>query len=67
MRAAFEKVAIACKRHGKSMGVGGARGDREMQQYLIGLVVGYLTTGSDVSFLMSAARADVAAVRSMKG
>ena len=66
MRAAFEKVAKACKAHGKAMGVGGARGDREMQQYLIGLGVRYLTTGSDVSFLMSAARADVAALRGMK-
>ena len=45
MRAAFEKVAKACKAHGKAMGVGGARGDREMQQYLIGLGVRYLTTG----------------------
>lgn len=66
MRAAFEKVARACKAHGKAMGVGGARGDREMQQYLIGLGVRYLTTGSDVSFLMSAARADVAALRGMQ-
>ena len=37
-----------------------------MQQYLIGLGVRYLTTGSDVSFLMTAARADVAALRGMK-
>lgn len=66
MRAVFEKVAKACKAHGKAMGVGGARGDREMQQYLIDLGVRYLTTGSDVSFLMTAARADVAALRGMK-
>lgn len=65
MRAVFEKVANACKRHGKSMGVGGARGDREMQSYLIGLGVRYLTTGSDVGYLMNAARADVAAIRAL--
>jgi 2-keto-3-deoxy-L-rhamnonate aldolase RhmA len=35
MKAVFEKVARACKAHGKSMGVGGARGDRDMQRYLI--------------------------------
>ena len=63
MRAVFEKVARACKAHGKSMGVGGARGDREMQQYLIALGVRYLTTGSDVGYLMSAAQADVEAIR----
>ena len=56
MRAVFEKVARACKAHGKSMGVGGARGDREMQRYLIGLGVRYLTSGSDVGYLMAAAQ-----------
>ncbi len=66
MRAVFEKVARACKAHGKAMGVGGARGDREMQQYLIGLGVRYLTTGSDVGYLMAAAKADVTAIRGMK-
>ena len=60
MRAVFEKVASACKAHGKAMGVGGARGDRELQQYLIDLGVRYLTSGSDVGYLMAAARADVA-------
>jgi 2-keto-3-deoxy-L-rhamnonate aldolase RhmA len=66
MRAAFENVAKACKKHGKAMGVGGARGDRPMQEYLIGLGVRYLTTGSDVSYLMTAGRADVAALRGLK-
>ena len=65
MRAVFAKVARACKAHGKAMGVGGPRGDRETQQYLIGLGVQYLTTGSDVSYLMAAARADIAALRAL--
>lgn len=63
MRAAFETVAHACTKHGKAMGVGGARGDRPLQQYLIDLGVRYLTTGSDVGYLMAAARADVAGIR----
>jgi len=67
MKAVFERVARACKAHGKSMGVGGARGDRDMQRYLIGLGVRYLTTGSDVGYLMNAARADVEAIRGIKG
>ena len=66
MRAVFEKVAKACKDNGKAMGVGGARGDRPMQEYLIGLGVRYLTTGSDVSYLMRAASADVAGLRSLE-
>ena len=64
--AVFEKVARACKAHGKSMGVGGARGDRELQRYLIDLGVRYLTSGSDVGYLMAAGKADVEAIRKIK-
>ena len=67
MRALFENVARACKAHGKSMGVGGARGDREMQRYLIDLGVRYLTTGSDVGYLMAAGKADLDAIRKIGG
>jgi 2-keto-3-deoxy-L-rhamnonate aldolase RhmA len=63
MQAAFEKVAAACRRHGKAMGVGGARGDIDLQHDLVRLGVRYLTTGSDVSYLMSAARAEIGALR----
>lgn len=66
MRAVFEKVAAACRRHGKQMGVGGARGDFELQRYLVELGVRYLTAGSDVSYLMGAARAEAAALRALK-
>ena len=48
------------------MGVGGARGDRDLQRYLIGLGVRYLTSGSDVGYLMNAARADVEAIRGIE-
>jgi len=65
MRAAFEKVAAACRRHGKAMGVGGARGDRELQKDLVRLGVRYLTIGSDVSYLMMAARPEIAALRAL--
>ncbi len=65
MRAVFEKVAGACRRHGKAMGVGGARSDATLQKELIALGVRYLTIGSDVSFLMAAARTDVAALRAL--
>jgi len=65
MKAAFEKVAQACRRHGKAMGVGGARGDAVLQKDLIALGVRYLTIGSDVSFLMAAARKDVDTLRAL--
>lgn len=66
MKAVFEKVAKACRTHGKQMGVGGARGDFDLQKYLLELGVRYLTAGSDVSYLMSAARAEAAALRAVK-
>ncbi len=66
MWSVFETVAAACKRHGKAMGVGGARGDSKLQADLISLGVRYLTAGSDVSYLMAAARSEVATLRALK-
>jgi len=66
MWAVFEKVAAACKRHGKAMGVGGARNDLKLQTDLIKLGVRYLTAGSDVSYLMTAARAEANALHGIK-
>lgn len=63
MTAVFEHVARSCRAHGKSMGVGGARGDVALQRELVRIGVRYLTAGSDVSYLMAAARAEIAALR----
>jgi 2-keto-3-deoxy-L-rhamnonate aldolase RhmA len=65
MMAGFKKVSEACRKYGKAMGVGGARGDAALQKDLIDLGVRYLTIGSDVSFLMAAASKDVAALRAL--
>jgi len=59
MRAAFEATAAAAKRHGKAMGVGGVREDLPFQTWLVQLGVRYLTSGSDVGYILSAGRADV--------
>lgn len=66
MWANFERVAKACRANGKAMGVGGARGDFGLQKDLIALGVRYMTTGSDVSYLMAAARSEVASLRNLK-
>ena len=65
MREVFQHVANACRKHGKAMGVGGARNDFELQKDLIQLGVRYLTAGSDVSYLMTAARAEVKSLRGL--
>src|SRR5579875_2231769 len=64
--AAFESVARAAKSHGKAMGVGGVRQDFEFQSWLLRLGVRYLTSGSDVGYILSAGRADVRQLRELK-
>jgi 4-hydroxy-2-oxoheptanedioate aldolase len=66
MRAAYEKVAGAARRHSKQMGVGGVRQDFEFQSWLIKLGMRYLTGGSDIAYILSAGRADVKQLRELK-
>lgn len=63
LRAAYEEVARACKRHGKALGVGGIRGDLELQGELVRLGARFIIAGSDVSYLSAAARKDVETLR----
>lgn len=63
MRAAYEAVAAAARKHGKSMGVGGVRHDVEFQSWLLGLGVRYLTSGSDTLYILAGGRADVKQIR----
>ncbi len=58
-------MAKACKAHGKSLGVGGIRGDVELQTQLVGLGARFIIAGNDVSYLAGAARADVQALRKL--
>ncbi|MDR3534893.1 MAG: aldolase/citrate lyase family protein [Acetobacteraceae bacterium] len=65
MRAAYETIAAAAKRFGKSMGVGGVREDLEFQAWLLRLGVRYLTGGSDTGYILSAGRTDVQRLRAV--
>jgi 2-keto-3-deoxy-L-rhamnonate aldolase RhmA len=66
MRAAYQKVADAARKHGKAFGVGGVRQDFEFQSWLIEIGMRYLTGGSDVGYILSAGRADVQQLRELK-
>ncbi len=66
MRAAFEATARAAKAHGKSFGVGGVRDDLDFQSWLLKLGMRYLTGGSDVGYILSAGRRDVAQLRAVR-
>ncbi|TMG75388.1 MAG: hypothetical protein E6H77_10000 [Betaproteobacteria bacterium] len=65
LRKAYDAVAAACKRHGKALGVGGIRGDVELQQQLLDLGARFIIAGNDVAYLAGAARADVQALRKL--
>lgn len=60
---AYESVAVACRAHSKFLGVGGIRGDTELQAKLLALGARFLIAGSDVSYLESAMRKDIDTLR----
>jgi 2-keto-3-deoxy-L-rhamnonate aldolase RhmA len=62
---AYERVGRACTAHGKRLGVGGIWTDLQLQTQLIGLGARFLITGSDVHYMMRAARADLAGLRAI--
>ena len=63
LRAAYEAVAKACKGHGKALGVGGIRGDVELQTQLYRLGARFIIAGNDVAYLAAAAKLDVQTLR----
>lgn len=64
---AYRTVAAACAKHGKVLGVGGVRSDAELQKQLMALGARFLIAGTDVGYMMAAARADVATLRGLPG
>ena len=66
LREAYEKTAAACKAHRKALGVGGIRGDLELQSDLVKMGARFIIAGSDVSYLMAAAKKDVETLRTIR-
>jgi len=60
---AFHKTAVACKAHGKILGIGGVRGDLELQAELFKLGARFIIAGSDVTYLTTAAASDAKRLR----
>lgn len=63
--AAYESAAKACSAHGKTLGVGGIRSDPELQRRLLKLGARFIIAGSDVSYLMNAARNDIQSLQDL--
>lgn len=62
---AFVAAAAACRKHGRVLGIGGISGDLALQRELYRMGANFIIAGSDTGYLMSAARADVSALRRM--
>jgi 2-keto-3-deoxy-L-rhamnonate aldolase RhmA len=63
LREAYETVSAACREHGRILGMGGIRGDLELQRELVALGARFIIAGNDVSYLLAAARDDVKRLR----
>ena len=65
VRAAYETVIAACRKHGKFAGMGGVYNPPDMQVY-IDMGAQLILAGNDFSFLMQGARARHDQIRAMK-
>jgi 4-hydroxy-2-oxoheptanedioate aldolase len=63
IRAAYESTMTACTKHKKVLGVGGVRGDVAQVAELVKLGARFVIAGSDVQYLMRAARDEVMSLR----
>jgi 2-keto-3-deoxy-L-rhamnonate aldolase RhmA len=65
LREAYERVAGACRNHGKALGVGGIRHNVELQGELIRLGARFVIAGTDVNYVLAGARQDTTALRAI--
>jgi len=66
LRAAYERVAAACRTHSKVLGVGGIRHNTKLQGELIGLGARFVIAGTDTNYVLAGARQDTEALRAIK-
>ena len=66
LRAAYERVAAACRAHRKVLGVGGICHNTVLQGELIGLGARFVIAGTDTNYVLAGARQDTAALRAIK-
>jgi 2-keto-3-deoxy-L-rhamnonate aldolase RhmA len=63
LRAAYERVAAACKKHGRILGVGGIRHNVKLQGELVQLGARFVIAGTDTNYVLAGAKADTEALR----
>jgi 4-hydroxy-2-oxoheptanedioate aldolase len=65
LREAYERVAQACRAHGKVLGVGGIRHNVALQGDLVRLGARFVIAGTDVNYVLAGARLDTTALRAI--
>ncbi len=63
--AAYERTIAACRRHGKHVGVGGLGSRPDLVEKFVRMGARFVSTGTDLGFLMAACTAKAAAVASL--
>ena len=62
LRAAYERVAEACNKHRRVLGVGGIRHNVKLQGELVRLGARFVIAGTDTNYVLAGARADTTAL-----
>jgi 2-keto-3-deoxy-L-rhamnonate aldolase RhmA len=65
LKEAFERVIAAASRHGKHVGVGGLAARDDLMAQFVKMGARYVSTGTDMAFLMSACRQRAAYVKGL--
>jgi 2-keto-3-deoxy-L-rhamnonate aldolase RhmA len=66
VRDAYARAIAAAKKHGKHVGVGGLGSRPELTAQFVKMGARYVSTGSDLGFLLSAATASARQVRALE-
>jgi 4-hydroxy-2-oxoheptanedioate aldolase len=66
LREAYAKTIAACRKHGKHVGVGGLSSRPELAAEFVRMGARYVSTGTDLGFLLTAATAKAKEVREIK-
>ena len=66
LREAYAKTIAACRKHGKHVGVGGLSSRPELAAEFVRMGARYVSTGTDLGFLLAAATAKAKEVREIK-
>ena len=66
VREAYERTIAACRKHGKYAGVGGLSSRPDLVQQFVSLGARFVSTGTDLGFLLAACMERAKQVRSLK-